>query len=205
MSTYNEIKKSIDQVRKDIVGIKRNLSRNEEDQREIRRAVDKAESTFQLNLRQEKDTAQQEFVQQSVAEISNEIQSVQQQIAQTQQEYDSEIEHIKNLDIASQYSDEQAITAESKVFAQPGHTAVTRIFFSSYPKLIAKLSVKLISAALLAAYDILENEPLCPSVLTMLIITEQGARFFFKPVESNRGAVTLTLPSHFPESGWMRR
>lgn len=112
MSTYNEIKKSIDQVRKDIVGIKRNLSRNEEDQREIRRAVDKAESTFQLNLRQEKDTAQQEFVQQSVAEISNEIQSVQQQIAQTQQEYDREIEHIKNLDIASQYSDEQAITAE---------------------------------------------------------------------------------------------
>ena len=112
MSTYNEIKKSIDQVRKDIVGIKRNLSRNEEDQREIRRAVDKAESTFQLNLRQEKDTAQQEFVQQSVAEISNEIQFVQQQIAQTQQEYDSEIEHIKNLDIASQYSDEQAITAE---------------------------------------------------------------------------------------------
>ena len=112
MSTYNEIKKSIDQVRKDIVGIKRNLSRNEEDQREIRRAVDKAESTFQLNLRQEKDTAQQEFVQQSVAEISNEIQSLQQQIAQTQQEYDSEIEHIKNLDIASQYSDEQAITAE---------------------------------------------------------------------------------------------
>lgn len=112
MSTYNEIKKSIDQVRKDIVGIKRNLNRNEEDQREIRRAVDKAESTFQLNLRQEKDTAQQEFVQQSVAEISNEIQSVQQQIAQTQQEYDSEIEHIKNLDIASQYSDEQAITAE---------------------------------------------------------------------------------------------
>ena len=112
MSTYNEIKKSIDQVRKDIVGIKRKLSRNEEDQREIRRAVDKAESTFQLNLRQEKDTAQQEFVQQSVAEISNEIQSVQQQIAQTQQEYDSEIEHIKNLDIASQYSDEQAITAE---------------------------------------------------------------------------------------------
>lgn len=112
MSTYNEIKKSIDQVRKDIVGIKRNLSRNEEDQREIRRAVDKAESTFQLNLRQEKDTAQQEFVQQSVAEISNEIQSVQQQIAQTQQKYDSEIEHIKNLDIASQYSDEQAITAE---------------------------------------------------------------------------------------------
>lgn len=112
MSTYNEIKKSIDQVRKDIVGIKRNLSRNEEDQREIRRAVDKAESTFQLNLRQEKDTAQQEFVQQSVAEISNEIQSVRQQIAQTQQEYDSEIEHIKNLDIASQYSDEQAITAE---------------------------------------------------------------------------------------------
>ena len=112
MSTYNEIKKSIDQVRKDIVGIKRNLSRNEEDQREIRRAVDKAESTFQLNLRQEKDTAQQEFVQQSVAEISNEIQSVQQQIAQTHQEYDSEIEHIKNLDIASQYSDEQAITAE---------------------------------------------------------------------------------------------
>lgn len=112
MSTYNEIKKSIDQVRKDIVGIKRNLSRNEEDQREIRRAIDKAESTFQLNLRQEKDTAQQEFVQQSVAEISNEIQSVQQQIAQTQQEYDSEIEHIKNLDIASQYSDEQAITAE---------------------------------------------------------------------------------------------
>lgn len=112
MSTYNEIKKSIDQVRKDIVGIKRNLSRNEEDQREIRRAVDKAESTFQLNLRQEKDTAQQEFVQQSVTEISNEIQSVQQQIAQTQQEYDSEIEHIKNLDIASQYSDEQAITAE---------------------------------------------------------------------------------------------
>lgn len=112
MSTYNEIKKSIDQVRKDIVGIKRNLSRNEEDQREIRRAIDKAESTFQLNLRQEKDTAQQEFVQQSVAEISNEIQSVQQQIAQMQQEYDSEIEHIKNLDIASQYSDEQAITAE---------------------------------------------------------------------------------------------
>lgn len=112
MSTYNEIKKSIDQVRKDIVGIKRNLSRNEEDQREIRRAIDKAESTFQLNLRQEKDTAQQEFVQQSVAEISNEIQSVQQQIAQIQQEYDSEIEHIKNLDIASQYSDEQAITAE---------------------------------------------------------------------------------------------
>lgn len=112
MSTYNEIKKSIDQVRKDIVGIKRNLSRNEEDQREIRRAIDKAESTFQLNLRQEKDTAQQEFVQQSVAEISNKIQSVQQQIAQMQQEYDSEIEHIKNLDIASQYSDEQAITAE---------------------------------------------------------------------------------------------
>lgn len=112
MSTYNEIKKSIDQVRKDIVGIKRNLSRNEEDQREIRRAVDKAESTFQLNLRQEKDTAQQEFVQQSVAEISNKIQSVQQQIAQMQQEYDSEIEHIKNLDIASQYSDKQAITAE---------------------------------------------------------------------------------------------
>lgn len=112
MSTYNEIKKSIDQVRKDIVGIKRNLSRNEEDQREIRRAVDKAESTFQLNLRQEKDTAQQEFVQQSVAEISDDIQSLQQQIAQTQQEYDSEIEHIKNLDIASQYSDEQAITAE---------------------------------------------------------------------------------------------
>ena len=31
MSTYNEIKKSIDRVRKDIVGIKRNLSRNEED------------------------------------------------------------------------------------------------------------------------------------------------------------------------------
>lgn len=112
MSTYNEIKKSIDQVRKDIVGIKRNLSRNEEDQREIRRAVDKAESTFQLNLRQEKDTAQQEFIQQSVAEISDDIQSLQQQIAQTQQEYDSEIEHIKNLDIASQYSDEQAITAE---------------------------------------------------------------------------------------------
>lgn len=112
MSTYNEIKKSIDQVRKDIVGIKRNLSRNEEDQREIRRAVDKAESTFQLNLRQEKDTAQQEFVQQSVAEISDDIQSLQQQIAHTQQEYDSEIEHIKNLDIASQYSDEQAITAE---------------------------------------------------------------------------------------------
>ena len=112
MSTYNEIKKSIDQVRKDIVVIKRNLSRNEEDQREIRRAIDKAESTFQLNLRQEKDTAQQEFVQQSVAEISNKIQSVQQQIAQMQQEYDSEIEHIKNLDIASQYSDEQAITAE---------------------------------------------------------------------------------------------
>ena len=112
MSTYNEIKKSIDQVRKDIVGIKRNLSRNEEDQREIRRAIDKAESTFQLNLRQEKDTAQQEFVQQSVAEISDNIQSLQQQIAQTQQEYDSEIEHIKNLDIASQYSDEQAITAE---------------------------------------------------------------------------------------------
>lgn len=112
MSTYNEIKKSIDQVRKDIVGIKRNLSRNEEDQREIRRAVDKAESTFQLNLRQEKDTAQQEFVQQSVAEISDDIQSLQQQISQTQQEYDSEIEHIKNLDIASQYSDEQAITAE---------------------------------------------------------------------------------------------
>lgn len=112
MSTYNEIKKSIDRVRKDIVGIKRNLSRNEEDQREIRRAVDKAESTFQLNLRQEKDTAQQEFVQQSVADVNNEIQSLQHQIAQTQQEYDNEIDRIKGMDIASQYSDEQAITAE---------------------------------------------------------------------------------------------
>lgn len=112
MSTYNEIKKSIDRVRKDIVGIKRNLSRNEEDQREIRRAVDKAESTFQLNLRQEKDTAQQEFVQQSVADVNNEIQSLQHQISQTQQEYDNEIDHIKCMDIASQYSDEQAITAE---------------------------------------------------------------------------------------------
>lgn len=112
MSTYNEIKKSIDRVRKDIVGIKRNLSRNEEDQREIRRAVDKAESTFQLNLRQEKDTAQQEFVQQSVAAVNNEIQSLQHQISQTQQEYDNEIDRIKCMDIASQYSDEQAITAE---------------------------------------------------------------------------------------------
>lgn len=112
MSTYNEIKKSIDRVRKDIVGIKRNLSRNEEDQREIRRAVDKAESTFQLNLRQEKDTAQQEFVQQSVAGVNNEIQSLQNQISQTQQEYDNEIDRIKGMDIASQYSDEQAITAE---------------------------------------------------------------------------------------------
>lgn len=112
MSTYNEIKKSIDRVRKDIVGIKRNLSRNEEDQREIRRAVDKAESTFQLNLRQEKDTAQQEFVQQSVADVNNEIQSLQHQILQTQQEYDNEIDRIKCMDIASQYSDEQAITAE---------------------------------------------------------------------------------------------
>lgn len=112
MSTYNEIKKSIDHVRKDIVGIKRNLSRNEEDQREIRRAVDKAESTFQLNLRQEKDTAQQEFVQQSVADVNNEIQSLQHQISQTQQEYDNEIDRIKCMDIASQYSDEQAITAE---------------------------------------------------------------------------------------------
>lgn len=112
MSTYNEIKKSIDRVRKDIVGIKRNLSRNEEDQREIRRAVDKAESTFQLNLRQEKDTAQQEFVQQSVADVNNEIQSLQHQISQTQQEYDNEIDRIKGMDIASQYSDEQAITAE---------------------------------------------------------------------------------------------
>ena len=112
MSTYNEIKKSIDRVRKDIVGIKRNLSRNEEDQREIRRAVDKAESTFQLNLRQEKDTAQQEFVQQSVADMNNEIQSLQHQISQTQQEYDNEIDRIKCMDIASQYSDEQAITAE---------------------------------------------------------------------------------------------
>lgn len=112
MSTYNEIKKSIDRVRKDIVGIKRNLSRNEEDQREIRRAVDKAESTFQLNLRQEKDTAQQEFVQQSVADVNNEIQSLQHQISQTQQEYDNEIDRIKCMDIASQYSDEQAITAE---------------------------------------------------------------------------------------------
>lgn len=112
MSTYNEIKKSIDRVRKDIVGIKRNLSRNEEDQREIRRAIDKAESTFQLNLRQEKDTAQQEFVQQSVADVNNEIQSLQNQISQTQQEYDNEIDRIKGMDIASQYSDEQAITAE---------------------------------------------------------------------------------------------
>lgn len=112
MSTYNEIKKSIDRVRKDIVGIKRNLSRNEEDQREIRRAVDKAESTFQLNLRQEKDTAQQEFVQQSVVDVNNEIQSLQHQISQTQQEYDNEIDRIKCMDIASQYSDEQAITAE---------------------------------------------------------------------------------------------
>lgn len=112
MSTYNEIKKSIDRVRKDIVGIKRNLSRNEEDQREIRRAVDKAESTFQLNLRQEKDTAQQEFVQQSVTDVNNEIQSLQHQISQTQQEYDNEIDRIKCMDIASQYSDEQAITAE---------------------------------------------------------------------------------------------
>lgn len=112
MSTYNEIKKSIDRVRKDIVGIKRNLSRNEEDQREIRRAVDKAESTFQLNLRQEKDTAQQEFVQQSIADVNNEIQSLQHQISQTQQEYDNEIDRIKCMDIASQYSDEQAITAE---------------------------------------------------------------------------------------------
>lgn len=112
MSTYNEIKKSIDRVRKDIVGIKRNLSRNEEDQREIRRAADKAESTFQLNLRQEKDTAQQEFVQQSVADVNNEIQSLQHQISQTQQEYDNEIDRIKCMDIASQYSDEQAITAE---------------------------------------------------------------------------------------------
>lgn len=112
MSAYNEIKKSIDRVRKDIVGIKRNLSRNEEDQREIRRAVDKAESTFQLNLRQEKDTAQQEFVQQSVADVNNEIQSLQHQISQTQQEYDNEIDRIKCMDIASQYSDEQAITAE---------------------------------------------------------------------------------------------
>lgn len=112
MSTYNEIKKSIDRVRKDIVGIKRNLSRNEEDQREIRRAVDKAESTFQLNLRQEKDTAQQEFVQQSVADVNNEIQSLQHQISQTQQEYDNEIDRIKCMDIVSQYSDEQAITAE---------------------------------------------------------------------------------------------
>lgn len=112
MSTYNEIKKSIDRVRKDIVGIKRNLSRNEEDQREIRRAVDKAESTFQLNLRQEKDTAQQEFVQQSVADVNNEIQSLQHQISQTQQEYDNEVDRIKCMDIASQYSDEQAITAE---------------------------------------------------------------------------------------------
>ena len=74
--------------------------------------MDKAESTFQLNLRQEKDTAQQEFVQQSVADVNNEIQSLQHQISQTQQEYDNEIDRIKCMDIASQYSDEQAITAE---------------------------------------------------------------------------------------------
>ena len=80
----------------------------------------------------------------------------------------------------------------SKVLTHPGQIAVTLTFFSSYPKFIAKLSVKLIKAALLAAYAILEKDPFKPSVLTTLTITAFGFKDDFSPTLKAKGAVTFT-------------
>lgn len=109
---YNEIKACIDRCRKEIMSLKKSIKHNESERTNLREQLSSVESSYQLNLRESKDSALNNHLQQSTKQVDKELAVQQQKLETTQQKYNEQLEQLANSNIANSYSDEQAMTAE---------------------------------------------------------------------------------------------
>lgn len=110
--TYNEIKACIDKCRKDIMANKKALKTNEDEYENLKNSTHSVESSYQLNLREEKEKALLQHISSCVQQYEQNLQMYQADLTAKQEEYQASLSNLERNGVAGSYSDEQAMTAE---------------------------------------------------------------------------------------------
>lgn len=110
--TYNEIKACIDKCHKDIIAVKKAIKTNEDEYESLRNSTNSVESSYQLNLREEKDKALTQYIANSIQEYEQNLKQLQSSLELKQEEYQNSLQQLERNGINGSYSDEQAMTAE---------------------------------------------------------------------------------------------
>lgn len=109
---YNEIRAAIDKCRKTIMALRKSLKDNEDEHNSLKNTIHNVESNYQMNLRNEKDAALLQAIEQSTRNYKHQISALENQIANKKQEYQQRLDALDSSDLRNSYSDEEAMTAE---------------------------------------------------------------------------------------------
>lgn len=110
--TYNDLKVAIDTCHKEIMAVKKALKQCEEDKDSCRQALDSAETSYQYNLRQEKDRTLQARIDNVSHDFEDDINKIKQQLDSEQQTYENNLNSLESSGVSASYSNEEAMTAE---------------------------------------------------------------------------------------------
>lgn len=110
--TYNDLKAAIDTCHKEIMAVKKALKQCEEDKNSCKQALDSAETSYQYNLRQEKDRALQTHIDNVSHNFEEDINNIKQQLSNEQQTYEDKLKSLESSGVTASYSNEEAMTAE---------------------------------------------------------------------------------------------
>lgn len=111
---YNEIKKDIETVRKEIAQMKRQLHKNKDEQNAVRNSLLATENNYQDKLRVTKKEAFDTFLQKKTQVVEDKIVELSNEIETEKSIYEEQMQQLNNANLSDFYTNEDEILADIK-------------------------------------------------------------------------------------------
>lgn len=111
---YNEVKRDIEAVRKEIAQAKRRLHKNKEEQQAVRNSLLATENSYQDKLRNQKRETFERFIQEKTQDTEEKIVELSNELENEKATYEEQKQHLDNANLSDFYTNEDEILADIK-------------------------------------------------------------------------------------------
>lgn len=111
---YNEVKRDIEAVRKEIAQAKRRLHKNKEEQQAVRNSLLATENSYQDKLRNQKRETFERFIQEKTQDTEEKIVELSNELENEKAAYEEQKQQLDNANLSDFYTNEDEILADIK-------------------------------------------------------------------------------------------
>lgn len=111
---YNEVKRDIEAVRKEIAQAKRRLHKNKEEQQAVRNSLLATENSYQDKLRNQKRETFERFIQEKTQDTEEKIVELSNELENEKTTYEEQKQRLDNANLSDFYTNEDEILADIK-------------------------------------------------------------------------------------------